>query len=172
MPKRDTSYITPEYLEKQRLAQLGKHSKENSGMWGRRGRNCSNWKDKCDGGLKALHIFIRKYLFQPTHCPSCGKETQKLDLHNISGEYKQNLNDWEYLCRYCHQKKDGRLRTWLERNKSGINHIGKVSPLIGKKRPEISFKMRGKIHPAVNEAIKRKWRIFYAMKMFEVRTWK
>lgn len=30
-------------------------------------------------------------------------------MANISGKYKTDLSDWEYLCRRCHMKKDGRL---------------------------------------------------------------
>ena len=55
----------------------------------------------------ALHIFIRHRLPKPSHCPICKQQKSKLDLSNISGTYKSDLSDWEYLCHRCHMIKDG-----------------------------------------------------------------
>lgn len=53
---------------------------------------------------------------KPAYCMCCGKKTTFLDLANISGKYSTDINDYEYICRQCHMKKDGRLnRLHLER---------------------------------------------------------
>lgn len=55
-----------------------------------------------------LHVRIRKQLVEPNTCPTCNRVT-KLDLCNISQNYLDDINDWEYLCRRCHMTKDGRI---------------------------------------------------------------
>ena len=42
-------------------------------------------------------------------CLECNKVTP-YDLSNISGEYKRDINDFEWLCRKCHMKKDDRFK--------------------------------------------------------------
>lgn len=56
----------------------------------------------------ALHTFVRRRKYKPSVCGICG-EAKKLELANISGKYKRDLDDWEYICRRCHMVKDGRL---------------------------------------------------------------
>lgn len=66
-----------------------------------------SWKgDKV--GYSGLHHWVRRRLLKPVACSDC-KKIKDLDLANISGEYKRDLADWEWLCRLCHMKKDGRL---------------------------------------------------------------
>ncbi len=60
-------------------------------------------------GYSGLHSWVNKRLNKPNECSNCNKETTKLDLANISQQYKRDLNDWEYLCRSCHMNKDGRI---------------------------------------------------------------
>jgi hypothetical protein len=67
-------------------------------------------------GYSALHIYIRRRKPQPKSCENCNKITKRLDLANISQQYRRELSDWEYLCRKCHMLKDGRL-TRLHRRK-------------------------------------------------------
>lgn len=55
----------------------------------------------------SLHQWIRRRKKMPGKCEDCGKK-KILDLANLSGEYKNDVNDWKYLCRACHQKQDGR----------------------------------------------------------------
>ena len=78
----------------------GKKRPEHSKMM--LGENNPNWKNKCNGGYVKLHEFIKRRLIQPKICSSCGKN-KKLDLANISQEYKQDLSDWKWLCRSCHK---------------------------------------------------------------------
>lgn len=69
------------------------------------------WKgDKA--GYYAMHYWVKARLKKPRRCPSCKKVPKNLtglDLANISQEYKRDITDWEWLCRLCHMKKDGRL---------------------------------------------------------------
>ena len=71
---------------------------ENNGMW---------VGDKVSYG--ALHTWIRNRKTKPKLCQHCF-EKPAYDLANISQEYKRDLNDYEWLCRSCHMKKDGRLK--------------------------------------------------------------
>jgi hypothetical protein len=58
-----------------------------------------------------LHIRFRGLIQQPEACMKCGKITKTLQLSNISGKYKYDINDWEYLCVPCHIRYD-RFDVW------------------------------------------------------------
>jgi|SRR6185503_18005070 len=73
--------------------------------------------------LRSLHTWIKKRLKKPLECYDCNL-IKPLDLANISQEYKRDLNDWEWLCRSCHMKKDGRLY------KLQLNHKLKVKGFV------------------------------------------
>lgn len=66
-------------------------------------------------GYHALHNWIRARFTKPSLCQKCGIKPP-LDMANISGLYKRDLSDWEYLCRACHMKSDGRIELMVERN--------------------------------------------------------
>lgn len=68
-------------------------------------------------GLTQLHVWVRRRLVKPEKCSNCGKKGW-LDLANISQEYKRDLLDWEWLCRACHMRKDGRMKKMIAWNKS------------------------------------------------------
>jgi len=70
---------------------------ENNGMW--KGNNV---------GKISLHEWIKYRLKKPNVCDCC-KKNQPYDLANISQKYKRDINDFEWLCRSCHMKKDGRI---------------------------------------------------------------
>lgn len=61
----------------------------------------------------ALHTWINTHLTKPNSCQKCG-ENKKLDAANISGEYKRDFSDWEWLCRSCHMKTDGRINNLIK----------------------------------------------------------
>ncbi len=85
--------VSPETRERIRVSKLGS-------------RNI-NWKgDKVS--YRALHHWVQRHYPKPELCECCHKKPP-LDLANISGKYKRELSDWEYLCRSCHMRKDGRL---------------------------------------------------------------
>jgi hypothetical protein len=73
--------------------------------------NCSeknaSWKGD-NVGYGALHDWVRYHKQKPEFCEEC-KVVKPYDLANISGEYKRDVNDFEWLCRKCHMTKDGRL---------------------------------------------------------------
>ena len=59
-------------------------------------------------GYSSLHGWIKRRLPKPKICRRCNTRPS-YDLCNISGKYKRDLLDWEWLCRRCHMLKDGRL---------------------------------------------------------------
>ena len=71
--------------------------------------NNGQWKGD-SVGYGAIHQWVRRRLPQPTICQCCYMATDRLDLANISQEYKRDLLDWEWLCRKCHMTKDGRRK--------------------------------------------------------------
>jgi len=73
-------------------------------------------------GYEGVHGWIKKRLKNPMIC-SCCKKSGKVDLANISQEYKRDLSDWEWLCRKCHMIKDGRIIKLTKLAK--INWIGR-----------------------------------------------
>lgn len=56
----------------------------------------------------SLHGRMKRRIPKSKNCQKCGKETEKLDLSNISYKYLSKILDWEWLCRGCHNKKDWR----------------------------------------------------------------
>jgi hypothetical protein len=72
-----------------------------------------NWKGD-DVNKIALHDWVRRRKIKPEFCERCGKEPPR-DLSNVSGEYHRDINDFEWLCRRCHMKYDG--REYLMNNK-------------------------------------------------------
>jgi len=75
----------------------------------------TQWKGD-NVSYKGLHAWVRMNLSSEGKCWDCGKEA-RLDVANISQEYKRDLSDWEYLCRSCHMIKDGRLARLREDNR-------------------------------------------------------
>ena len=64
------------------------------------------WKNEV--GYKALHYRIRKALIKPELCAICNKKPPH-DVANISGKYLYELTDWQWVCRSCHMRSDGRI---------------------------------------------------------------
>lgn len=80
-----------------------------------------NWKgDKV--GLDALHIWIENRKSKPDFCECCYIR-KPYDLANKSGQYKRDIDDYEWLCRRCHMEKDGRLEKLKE---NGIKSLIKI----------------------------------------------
>lgn len=105
---------TDEAKEKIRLSSTGRiHSKDARDKISRAngGENNGQWKgDKVS--YAALHEWVRKYYVKTEVCEIC-KEAPPRDLANISQKYLRDLNDWEWLCRRCHMKKDGRMENLI-----------------------------------------------------------
>lgn len=100
---------TNENKQKISKSMIGKYLESNSSMW--KG-------DKV--GYHALHDWIKRRKPKPKSCVRCNKR-KAYDLANISGKYKRDVDDFEWLCRKCHMTKDGRL----EKMKNGLRNIRK-----------------------------------------------
>lgn len=66
-----------------------------------------SWKGD-EVGYTALHRWVHLKKPKPLLCDLC-KLVPPCDAANISGKYLRIIDDWEWLCRKCHMKKDGRL---------------------------------------------------------------
>jgi hypothetical protein len=58
----------------------------------------------------ALHAWVRRHKPKPKLCEDC-KKRKPYDLANISGKYKRDINDYKWVCRSCHMKGDGRVKS-------------------------------------------------------------
>lgn len=97
-------YIMEESTKKKISEKLkGKNLNEKNGQW--KG-------DKVT--LPKLHEWIRRHKLPTGVCNNCKRAEKKnietFDLANISGKYKRDIDDFEWLCRRCHMIKDGRLQ--------------------------------------------------------------
>ena len=80
--------------------------------------NNPNWKGD-NVSYNCLHLWIRKYFLKPNKCSQCGKETDKLDLANVTGIYNRDFKNWEYMCRSCHMiYDDQKTKHWITRHKN------------------------------------------------------
>lgn len=84
---------------------------------GQTGASVPNWKGN-QVKYRDLHKWVREHKKSNKKCEDC-LLVKKLDLANVSGDYKRDLNDWRYLCRKCHMLSDGRHADLMNRN---INH--------------------------------------------------
>ena len=71
------------------------------------GENNPMWKGD-EVQMTSLHNWIRYRKPRPEFCEKCNLNSP-YDLANISGEYRRDVNDFEWLCRGCHMRKDGRI---------------------------------------------------------------
>lgn len=65
----------------------------------------------------AIHRWVERRKEKPLLCSKC-KQNKKLELSNISGKYKRDIFDYEWVCRSCHFKK----------HKLGLNFHHKIKP--------------------------------------------
>ena len=76
------------------------------------GKKHGMWKgDEVKYG--ALHAWIRRYKPKPEVCEICNQKEPK-EVANISGKYRRDFNDFQWLCIKCHKIKDGTINnlTW------------------------------------------------------------
>jgi hypothetical protein len=81
---------------------------------------------KLEVKLHALHLRIKQRLPKPKLCEACNKKPP-YDLANVSGKYLEDLSDWEWLCRRCHMRIDGRMNN-LDKKKV-MSIIGAQAPM-------------------------------------------
>jgi hypothetical protein len=82
----------------------------------RTGYKNPSWKGD-DVTCHSLHDWVRWHKPRVALCEICGEKPPR-DLANISGEYKRDINDYQWLCRKCHMVSDNRLKLLAIRNKS------------------------------------------------------
>lgn len=59
---------------------------------------------------KKLHKWVRLNFPKPAECDHCKTQSAKrYDWAAIENRYTKVRSDWEYLCRSCHIKSDGRI---------------------------------------------------------------
>ena len=130
----------------------------------RKGRNTNennhNWKGD-NVSYTNLHVWVRKRKPQPENCGNCGSKKEYLELANISGEYKRDINDYIYLCVRCHKEFDGTLQSFVEGGKKTRfikNHKpwnkdipSELQPRFGKKNSQESIEK-------MKIAMKESWR--------------
>jgi len=85
-----------------------------------RGEDAYNWKGDWVGET-GLHRWVSRNKPKPKVCEQCNKQPPK-DLANISGQYKRDVSDFEWLCRKCHMESDGRLERLHKIDKRGVNN--------------------------------------------------
>jgi len=95
------------------------------------GKKNHKWKGD-EVGYFSLHDWIKNHKLKPKLCERCNK-APPFDLANISGQYKRNINDFEWICRKCHMIKDGRMNNL----KQGIRYANQMGKLIQKPYEEL-----------------------------------
>lgn len=115
-------------------------------------------------GYTALHSWVKRRYKKTPFCMDC-KLKPPYDLANISQEYKRDLSDWEWLCRSCHMKKDGRFKIiHYSRPCSEKNKILTSIRFKGKKRPKEMCKIIGRSHRKTSYKIAQELRSLYPSK--------
>ena len=104
--KKSTVYeLLKEYKIKTRNkseAQLG----EKNYMYGKMKEKSPVWKGK-NAKTNAKHMWMKAHFKPLKKCEKCGLETNvELSFNHCLGDYTRNIDDYEYLCRKCHVKKD------------------------------------------------------------------
>ena len=113
------------------------------------GRKNPQWKD--DVGYYALHMWVKRNKPFISICESCHKK-ESYDLANISQEYKRDINDFEWLCRSCHMKKDGRMKELHRGDPNATSKFRGVSRQINRWIAQISIEGKKKnIGSFINE---------------------
>ena len=82
-------------------------SEETKKKFGKSNEKHPLWKgDKVS--YSGLHLWVRRHKGYLLYCENCKKKKgiEELELSNISGEYKRDINDYEWLCVRCHNDKD------------------------------------------------------------------
>lgn len=78
--------VNREKLLKQASESAKKYQSKNKGYW---------------DNYNLIHQWVRRHKRKPKICCICN-ERRKLELANISGEYKRDIKDFLYVCKKCH----------------------------------------------------------------------
>ena len=122
--------LNPNYGRKASKETKLKMSKSHIGKC--RDSNHSNWKGDTVG-YESLHSYIERRLPKPELCPMCN-DVSPYDIACITDVYDRDLSNWQWLCRRCHMKSDGRLDELLSKYNTehdlSTRHIAKTSRLL------------------------------------------
>lgn len=81
----------------------------NKGLKGYRSGEINNkWKGD-NASYSAIHKYIQCHKPKPEGCEVCGKMNCRLELANLSHEYKRDIDDYKYMCVKCHRTFDDTL---------------------------------------------------------------
>lgn len=69
------------------------------------GEKSANWKGD-DARYDAVHKWASKNKSKPEFCEMCGKSGRKLQLSNKTGKLIRDINNFQYVCIFCHRKYD------------------------------------------------------------------
>jgi len=83
------------------------------------GEKNNNWKEN-KVGYVGLHTWVKRRKNKPKFCEKCRKE-KEVELANISGKYKRDINDFKWLCKSCHTKFDFETGIRKVTNKARLN---------------------------------------------------
>lgn len=73
-----------------------------------------NWRWKGDDvGYASLHIWVKRRKQKPVVCEMCNYFPPE-DLSNISGEYRRDVDDFQWLCTKCHLNFDRQIRNTIK----------------------------------------------------------
>jgi hypothetical protein len=92
----------------------------------RKGRNTESNNHKWKGdnvGYDSLHDWVKRRLLKPDICNNCNEKKTRIELSNISGRYKRDVNDWRWLCVLCHRNFDKKSQ-WRPRDRSTGRFVG------------------------------------------------
>ena len=68
--------------------------------------------------LDTIHKWIKRRKPKQQYCTICN-EIKKVELSNISGEYKEDIEDYQWLCHECHHLYDRIVQTHIKIIKRG-----------------------------------------------------
>lgn len=93
------------------------------------GANHHNYKGD-NVSYSGLHYWVSSRLGKPSKCEKCGTtDSPRYEWANRSGKYLRELNDWERLCKKCHNNKDKTTdKGWLTR-KEKYGTLGRKNEL-------------------------------------------
>lgn len=68
------------------------------------GEKNSQWRGD-NAGYHAVHRWLNRNYEKPVECEICNKK-KKLLLSSKNHEYTRNIEEYQWVCRSCHQKYD------------------------------------------------------------------
>lgn len=135
------------------------------------GKEHWQWKGE-NVGYVALHAWIRRHLPKPERCQICNERPPK-DVANIATKYlralpwtadilietyNRDLKNWQWLCRKCHNYKDGtihNINAYNEKRKIDYSIIIKCKCGCGGTLPK-HYRNHGRIREYIHGHNRRK----------------